>query len=133
MRVTLVLLLAALAACNRGAQSDEAVRQGVIDHLAKAGLNVQGMDVKVTSVERNGAEANASVSIAPKGASGQPMAFKYNLKQQGSRWVVVGRDESGSPHSGAPPAAAGSPPGATPGAGGKMPDPSALPPSSPKK
>ena len=134
----MVLLLAALVACHRGAPSNEAIRQGVIDYLAKKGLNVQGMDLAVTSVERNGSDANATVTLSPKGQPAQLMAFKYHMQQHDNAWVVVGSAESGAPHGGmAPPETGnshgGPPPGAAPGGADKMPDPSALPPSSPKK
>jgi len=139
VRVSVVLFLAALVACHHGAQSDEAVRQGVVDYLAKAGLNVQGMDVTVTSVEHHGADADAAVTVSPKGAgAAQSMSFKYHLRQQDDRWVVVGRAESGPPHGEMAAPARPNPHGGSPGAGtppgaARMPNPEALPPSSPKK
>ncbi len=146
MRTAVLVLLALSLACNRGTHSNEAVRQGIIDHLAnRAGLNVKGMDVAVTSVDYKGNEADATVSITPKGGSpGQGMSMKYHLQQQGNQWVVTGRqDAPGSPHgAGAMPGAAnphgaGAPPAETPqsgmtpppgGSGGKMPSPEDLPP-----
>jgi hypothetical protein len=130
------------AACNRGAPSSDAVRQGVLDHLAQAGLNVAGMDVTMTSVQITGNQADAAVSIAPKGVSGSPgMLMKYHLQQQADKWVVVGRQDTGqSPHgaieSGAAMAPAANPHGggAMPGTGtaGKMPSPEDLPPATKK-
>jgi hypothetical protein len=122
-----LLLIFSLAACNRGIQNNDAVRQGVIDHLSKAGLNVKGMDVTLSNVQFNGKQADATVSIAPKGGSpAQGMSMKYHLEQQGSQWVVTGRQDTGaSPHgAGAMPGAAGGtamPPGGNPHAGGAMP------------
>jgi hypothetical protein len=138
VRFSVLLFLAALVACNHGARSDEAIRQGVIDHLSKQGLNVQGMDVAVNSVQRNGSDADAAVTVSPKGAgAAQGMSFKYHLQQRDNAWVVVGRAESGAPHGGMAAPATGNPhggvPPAAPGGGEKMPDPSALPPASPKK
>jgi hypothetical protein len=142
----LVLLALSLAACNRGTRSNEAVRQGIIDHLAnKAGLNVKGMDINVTSVDFKGSDADATVSITPKGGNpAQGMSMKYHLQQQGNQWVVTGRqDAPGSPHgAGAMPGmenphgGAGAPPTEAPkggmappaGGGGKMPSPEDLPP-----
>ena len=138
-----------LAACNRSVvQSNDAIRQGVLDHLAesqsKTALNLAGMDVEVKSVQYNGNEADAAVSITPKG--GNPaagMSINYHLKQEGNKWVVVGRQDSHgaaanpdapNPHGGAMP---DSPHGggmAAPGGGGsKMPSPDALPPTGKKK
>ena len=142
-----LLLIFSLAACNRGIQNNDAVRQGVIDHLAKAGLNVKGMDVNLSSVQFNGKEADATVSITPKGGNpAQGMSMKYHLEQQGSQWVVTGRQDTGaSPHgAGAMPGAAspGMPAGANPHAGGAMapagggapmPSPEDLPPAGKKK
>lgn len=139
MRLSAVLLLiVSLAACNRGNQNNEAVRQGVIDRMAQKGVG--GVDVTVTSVKFNGDEADVVASIIPKG--GNPaagMSMNYHMKQQGNKWVVVGtQDSGGSPHGGA--AMPGAPmPGApnphgdgAPGASGgtgKMPSPEDLPPA----
>lgn len=139
MRIGAVLLLLFLAACNRGNRSNDAVRQGVLDHLSKAGLNVSGMEVSLTSVQFQGSEADATVSITPKGApAAQGMSMNYHLKQQDNNWVVVGRPNAGgSPHTGAtmPQDAPNPHGGAAPapgGAGGKMPSPEDLPPSGKK-
>jgi hypothetical protein len=122
------------------------VRQGIIDHLAnRAGLNVKGMDVNVTNVDYKGTEADATVSITPKGGNpAQGMSMKYHLQQQGNQWVVTGRqDTPGFPHgAGAMPGTenphgAGAPTSEAPkggmappasGSGGKMPSPEDLPP-----
>ena len=117
-----ILALGAIAACNRGTgNQEEAVRQGVIDYLAKrANLNVSAMDVVVTSVIFRQKEADAVVSITAKGtAPGQGMSMRYTLERQGDHWVVKDKAEAGgSPHS-----AAGANPhaGAAPGAGGSLP------------
>ena len=71
VRISAVLfVMISLAACNRGGlQSNDAVRQGVLDHLAdsqaKTSLNLAGMDVEIKSVQYNGNEADAAVSITP--------------------------------------------------------------------
>jgi len=143
-----------MAACNRGTPNNDALRQGVVDYLARVGLNVAGMDVTVTSVQMNGKEADTAVSITAKGGnSKQGMQLRYRLEQRDGKWVVVGRQDSSQhglgaapqnmpgPHGGgrAPDAASPAPtPGATspgaarPGAGGPMPSPEDLPPV-PKK
>ncbi len=139
MRTAAVLLIAlSLAACSRGTHSNEAVRQGVVDHLAKKGLNVKGMDVNIASVDFKGTQADAQVSIAPKGANpAQGMSMRYHLEQQGNQWVVVGSaNEGGNPHGGAAmPPAGESPHGQAappPNGGGKMPSPEDLPPTKKK-
>ncbi len=109
----------------------------MIDYLSKKGFNVQAMDVTLTSVQKSGSDADAAVSISPKGAPNQGMSFKYHLQQRDNAWVVTGSSEPGGAHGGM-----AAPGGANPHGGGaapvapggdKMPDPSALPPSSPKK
>jgi hypothetical protein len=96
------------------------------------------MDVTVSSVQIDGKQADATVSITPKGvASAQGMSMKYHLEQQGGQWVVTGRQDGGaSPHGGAQ-----LPPAANPHAGGAMevpggapmPSPEDLPPAGKKK
>ena len=140
MRIaSLLLVLLSFAACNRGSQSKDAVRQAVLDHLAARGLNLAGMNVEVTSVQFNGDKADANVSITPKsGPAGAGMNTVYTLEQKGGKWAVTGRkDAGGTPHgAGAAPDAAnphggGAPPPAA-GGGGKMPSPEDLPPSGKK-
>lgn len=148
MRTLSALLLALLlAGCNRGIQTKEAVRQGVVDHL-KARNMTSSMDIDVTSVQFNGNKADATVSVKPKGGTAeQGMSLGYQLEQQGNKWVVVGRkDVGGMPHGGGMPGGAmpgggmpgaGAPQGATPGAenphgSGAMPSPESLPPANKK-
>jgi hypothetical protein len=146
VRISAVLLLIfSLAACNRGVPSNDAVRQGVLDHLAesqsKTQLNLAAMDVVVKTVTFSGNEADAAVAITPKG--GNPaagMSINYHLKQEGSKWVVVGRqDQHGAvarPDAGGAPDAAANPHGGAmppPTGGGKMPSPDDLPPTGKKK
>ena len=122
-----------LAGCNRGVQDKDAVRQGVLDHLAQVQLNVASMNVEVTSVQFNGDQAQATVTFTPKGGSAsQSMSMQYQMEKKGGRWSVVGRKDAGaSPHGGSMPAAA--PGGENPHGGGKMPSPEDLPPAGQKK
>jgi hypothetical protein len=131
----LLIALLGLYGCA-GSQDKEAVHQGILDHLAEAGFANQNMDVTVTSVEFNGDKADAVVQIAAKGQP-QGMQMRYNLQQKGSRWVVVGRADSGAGHgaSMAPGVANPHGGGALPGTGSgqKMPSPEDLPPSGKKQ
>ena len=144
-----LLLIACLAGCQHsGANNNEAVRQAVIDHLAKGNYNVSGMDVQVSAVKYNGEEAEATVAITAKGATGTaPMTLPYRLERHNNKWVVTGLAKGShgtaedpnaaatNPHGGAmPPAAAGSdnPHGGMPPAGGAMPSPQDLPPATKK-
>jgi len=134
-----VLIIASLAACNRGKQANnDAVRQGVVEYLTSKGFDVpKAMTVTLTSVETKGKEADATVSITPTGGDAKAgMTMRYHLEEKGDKWSVVGRSESGgAPHEGAavPKAVTGSEPhggGApAPGASPKMPSPEDLPPA----
>jgi hypothetical protein len=123
-----------LAGCNRGAENKDAVRQGVLDHLAQVQLNVASMNVEVTSVQFNGDQAQATVTFTPKGGTAaQSMTMQYQMAKKDGRWAVVGRKDAGSsPHGGGamPPAAPGA---ENPHGVGKMPSPEDLPPAGQKK
>jgi len=125
-----------LAACHRGLETKEAVRQAVIDHLAARQFNMPGMAVEVTSVQFHGSHADAVVSIAPKGGpAGAGMSMPYRLELQGGKWVVMAA--TGGPHPGAEmPAGMSNPHGGamSPPAGGShgVPSPEDLPPAGKK-
>ena len=141
---SVLLLILCLAACQHGIQTNEAVRQGVIDHLRKNNLNVDKMDITLSAVQFNGNKASAQVTMTPKDvAGGMAMNFKYLLEQQDKKWVVTGRDTSGDAHGkeaapAASPHGGGAMPGAMPGAanphggGAAMPSPNDLPPAKKK-
>jgi hypothetical protein len=142
LRFTLLLILS-LAACNRGNQNKDAVRQAVVNYLSAKGFSMSTMNVELTAVQFNGQQADATVAFAPKGTSAaQGMSMVYHLEQQDGKWTVLGRKEAGgAPHGAAgamtPPAQpvqGDNPHGATPPApAGKMPSPEDLPPAAPKK
>jgi len=134
--VTAILLCA--AACNHSIENKEAVRQGVIDHLVAVGM--PGMNVEVTSVQFNGKQADVTVSITAKGMDpSQGMSMPYRLEQQGGKWIVQPRENSGqSPHGGGVMPGVANPHGAgteEPGGGSaaKMPSPADLPPAGKSK
>ena len=144
--VSTFLLIFGLAGCHRGVESNDAVRQGVLDYLAKKDMPTASMDITVTAVKFDGDKADATVSFAPKGTGVGQMTIPYHLELKDNKWIVVGR-QGANQHGGGqmPPGAApqgGVMPGmenphgggmAAPGAGGKMPAPEDLPPAGKKK
>lgn len=142
MRTVIILAaIVALSGCRSANQDQDAVRQGILDHLAEAGLSNQNMDVSVTSLQLNGEKADAVVQIAAKG-QGSGMQMRYSLEHQGKRWVVVGKADPGVGHGAAGivpgvPNPHGATGGAFPepvtGSGQKMPAPEDLPPTGAKK
>ena len=140
MRIISALLLSlCLAACNRGVQDREAIRQSIVDHLKSRNMPV---DAEVTSVQVNGNQATAECAIMPKGAPGQKVPMGYKLERRDGKWAVLGLAET-APHGGAMPGgmpAAENPhggampvPGGPGPSGGKMPSPENLPPAGVKK
>jgi hypothetical protein len=145
IQCALVLVALALAGCHRGNASKDAVRQAVIDYVGGHGLNVTAMNIEVTAVNFSGDHGEANVSFTPKSAPGAAgMSMIYLLDQQGAKWVVTGRKQTGgmphggampggampggamNPHGAMPPGGVANPHGA--GAGGAMPAPQDLPP-----
>jgi hypothetical protein len=150
--ISSLLLIVCLVGCQHGgANNTEAVRLGVIDHLAKGNYNVSGMDVTVSAVQYDGEKADATVAVAAKGQTGAPaMSLRYHLEHQNGKWVVTGLAKDSShgtavdpnaggtnPHGGAMPGAAAgadNPHGgmAPAGGGAAMPSPHDLPPAKKK-
>ena len=110
-----------LAGCHKDIQNTEAVKQGILNHLAKR-PDLVSMDVSVSSVSFRKDEADATVYFQAKGgAPGTGMAMNYILERRGNQWVVKGRGSSpgmehgSNPHGGATPGTAPSPmPGTAP-------------------
>lgn len=136
-------MILCLAGCKSGNQSQDAVRQGVIDYLEKNSINVPGMDINVTNVKFNGNQADATVSMGVKGSGTVLMTKGYHFEFKDNKWVVVG-SQGGDQHGAVVPGAGkGAMPGAAnphgdgapgaPAAGGKMPAPEDLPPAGKKK
>ena len=102
--VKLLSLLVAIAVfvvgCGRDINNKDAVRKGVVDYLNKrsgqTGLDLNNMNLEVTSVSFQKNEAHATVSFKPKGTEASSgMSMNYVLERQGDQWVVKGRQESG--------------------------------------
>ena len=104
-----------LVGCAKDINTKEEVRTAVVDYLTKraesTGLNVASMDVQVASVSFQKDQAQAMVSIKPRGGS-DGMQLSYALVRKGDAWEVKGKQESGpNPH----------------GAGAEIPPPQAAP------
>jgi hypothetical protein len=87
------LCLAALllAGCAKNIDTTEAVRDGIIKDIAKI-VDVDTMNVTVTSVSFREKEADATVSFTPKQAPGsQPMVMSYALERKGDEWKIKSR------------------------------------------
>ena len=129
-RAFLTSLLGALllltGACKSRTDSKDAIRAGVVKHIASMkGLNVNNMDVVVTQATVNGNSAEASVDIRAKNGDPKapPMQLVYQMQKQGDEWVVIkGQPTGGMAHPGpgeAPPQ--GTQPPGHPTAGGQAP------------
>ena|ERR1041385_4964976 len=112
-----------LAACgSTDIQTKEAVRQGIIDHLAensgKTTLDVNKMDIEIVGLTFGTNEAHATTSIKPKGSNENAITVAYDLDRKGNKWVVRPRASAnphGAPSSEAAPAASPNlPPGHPP-------------------
>ena len=126
LALAVVAALLAAGGCSRKVDNQEAVRQAVLDYLAKKNLNVSAMQVDITSVSFRENEADATVSFrgkdTPAGQTAAGMTMSYTLTKQGNAWVVKGRTGATTPDHAA---AAGT---AAPGAA----DASSMPPGHPQ-
>jgi hypothetical protein len=104
-----------LLGCRKDIQNNAAVRQAVVDYLAKR-PGLMAMDVTVSAVKFDKNQADALVYLSAKGgpAAGSGMQMRYALERQGDKWVV--KPHSGaSPHAGAGANPMGMPPPVNPG------------------
>ena len=84
-----VVLLA--AGCSRNIDTPEAVKQGIVNDLAKR-MDIQNMDVSVDSVSFRDREADAVVSFAPRGSPrSQGMSMRYKMQRTGNQWHIASR------------------------------------------
>ncbi len=77
-----------LPACSRDIQNTDAVRQAVVDYLrartAQTGLDMNLMQVDVTSVAFEHDQARATVFFRPK-TGGGGMQMNYTLERKGNQ------------------------------------------------
>lgn len=97
----LSLLLVLLAGCAKAPQNQDAVKQAVLDHLAKrSDMMSQSMKIEVVSVNFRDKEADAVVSVSPK-EGGAGIQMNYSLVMEGGKWSVK-PSAKGSPHGNTP-------------------------------
>lgn len=101
----LAITLLGLTACSKNIQTNDAVRQGVVDHLSKnSSLSLASMDIEVQSVTFRDNEADATISFKAKNMPGdQGMSMRYTLERKGNEWVVKSKADSGAGHATMPP------------------------------
>jgi hypothetical protein len=109
----LLLTLLLFAGCNT-ANSDEAVRKALTDHLATMpGLDMSKMDLEINKVAMDGDKASADVTFKVKGGDAkQSMSMTYQLVRADGAWKVQGTPKGHAPEGGA---------GASPHGGGGPP------------
>lgn len=108
-RFLLAVALLGLMACSKNVQNNDAIRQGVIEHLSKnTGLSLASMEIGVESVTFRDNEADAVVTFKPKDQPGdQGMSMRYTLERKGNEWVVKSKADSGQGHATMPPSSEG--------------------------
>ena len=124
------LTMALLVGCKKDIQNNAAVKQGIMNYLAKRS-DLLAMDVNVTNVSYRQDEATATVRFQAKNNSSPNagMTMEYVLERKNNEWVVKGR-AGGDAHTGMPQgspgtsAMPGSPAPGAPGSGsiGAMPN-----------
>jgi hypothetical protein len=113
----LIMTLLLFAGCSSKANTDDAVRKALLDHLStRPGLDMSKMDLEINKVTMDGDKASADVTFKVKGgAANQSMGMTYNLVRSDGAWKVQGTPtghgaEGGAGAAGASPHGAGGPP-----------------------
>jgi hypothetical protein len=86
------LSIALLGGCKKNIRNDDAVRQGIMNYLAKR-PDLLSMDVNVTSVAFRQDEATATVRFQAKGntSPAASMTMQYVLERKDNQWNVKAR------------------------------------------
>jgi len=109
------------AACKSEADNKDALRDGVIKHIASMnGLNFNNMTITLTKATIHGDQAEADVDIRAKHSdpSAPAMQLVYQMQKQGKEWVVVkGQPSGGMQHPGPGEMSQGALPPGHPGGG----------------
>lgn len=88
----LAIALLGLSACKKQISDRDAIRAGILQHLASIGtLNMSAMDMDMRSVAVTGNQAHAEVEFRAKnsGPPGGGMQVAYDLEKRGGAWVVL--------------------------------------------
>ena len=141
--LTFIGLLVLFAGCKKQESDADAIRSGINQHLASLKtLNLNAMDMNITSVSVQGNQAQAQVEFKPKTGApqGAGMQVAYSLEKQNGIWVVQNTQPVGgsiqhpgpgeNPHMNTAPPSSGPMPNfrdLVPGGG----NPNALPPGHP--
>jgi hypothetical protein len=100
--ILLIVALLACGGCKSKADTQTAIRDGVVKHIAAmSGLNVNNMDIAVTQANVHGDSAEANVEIRARNSDPgtPPMQLVYAMQKQGAEWVVVkGQVNGGMDH-----------------------------------
>jgi hypothetical protein len=91
--------LLALCACKKDIDNEGAVRQGIMNYLAKR-TDLVNMDVNIASVSFRRDEADATVHFQAKGstAPGTGLDLNYVLERKNNEWVVKGKGAGNAAH-----------------------------------
>lgn len=80
--------------CGNKMRTREAVERGVRKGVSERGVNVDAMDVSVTSVNFRDDRADAVVAFIPKGGKiSDGLTMHYSLELRKDEWVIVGRSQ----------------------------------------
>lgn len=92
------ITLLAVGGCKQQQNDGDAIRAGIMQHLAALGtLNMGAMDMEVHSVTLNGNQARAQVEFRPKTGAppGAGMQVSYDLEKRDGGWVVLKTQPAG--------------------------------------
>lgn len=92
LALPLAVALLGLSACKKQENDNEAIRAGILQHLASIGtLNMSAMEMDMRSVAVTGNQAHAEVEFRAKnsGSPGGGMQVVYDLEKRGGAWVVL--------------------------------------------
>ncbi len=98
--LTILSLLVLFAGCKKQVSDADGIRSAINQHLASLKtLNLDAMDMKVTSFSVQGDHAQAQVEFTPKNAppQGAGMQVAYSLQKQNGAWVVQNSEASAGP------------------------------------
>jgi hypothetical protein len=96
--LTVLGFLVLFAGCKKQVSDADAIRSGINQHLASLKtINLDAMDMSVTSFTVQGNQAQAQVEFKPKTGApqGAGMQVAYSLEKQNGLWVVQNAQPSG--------------------------------------